>query len=106
MNGFISNKQQQLKQSYIQSMTNKRDVLEQHYDELKKGNGDSESLYHHLHKLSGSAGMYGFVEISKCARVLMKSIESKQGGDCVQNAEIVKLFADLFAMMKNVSEVT
>lgn len=101
MNDFIE-KRKQLKQAYIAGMITKQTALQQHYDQLRQGVGDAETFYADLHKLSGSAGMYGFEGISESARSLMNALEGVNSNDFSQSVEFGKSFADLLAMMKNV----
>lgn len=101
MNDFVE-KRQQLKLAYTAKMPSKKTNLQQQYEQLQQGIGDVESFYADLHKLSGSAGMYGFEEISQSATKMMKAMQGVDHHDMSSNVEISEIFADLLAMMKNI----
>lgn len=103
----ITEKQQQLRRNYIASLDEKILHLQQCYE--LSGDHVDEVLYSALHKLSGSAGMYGFEDISKQAHSLLRKIDNREdksteltSGVPIADAEAFrKLFADLLVMMKN-----
>ena len=95
-------KRKQLEQAYILSMVDKQANLQQHYDRLKAGSSDIEDLNADLHKLSGSAGMYGFEEISQSAQKLMHSLKNDVQGDISNNEEVSETFTELLTIMKNI----
>ena len=84
------------------SMIDKRQALQQCYAQLKQDDGDIEDFYTALHKLSGSAGMYGFTEISVNARVIMNTLRETSSDGFSPSDDIGELFAGLLEMMKNV----
>lgn len=101
MNDFYE-KRQQLRQSYMASMIDKREALQQYYSQFKQSDDDVEDFYTALHKLSGSAGMYGFIEISANARVLMNTIKGTSNDGFSPSDDIGELFTGLLEMMKNI----
>lgn len=50
--------------------------------------GDISRLHQRTHKLAGTAGMYGFGEVSISARILERAINDEQS-----NSELAKLLA-------------
>ena len=100
MSSFVE-KRQQLRQSYVASMIEKVTILKQHYQELKEGIGNSETFHTDLHKLSGSAGMYGFDKISSDARQVMNMLQTNNDSDASQSVEIDEIFTNLLVMMEN-----
>ena len=101
MNDF-SQKRQELKRAYMDSMVEKSAALQNHYALLEKTNGDVEDFLTDLHKLTGSAGMYGFEKLSVKARFVMSEIEATSGDVFPPNEQIAQSFAELLAMMKNI----
>ena len=66
----------QLKQKYIQKLPIKRAEIESHF-ESENFNSFQESI----HKLAGSAGMYGFADLSTLAAEIENLIVAKSTAD-------------------------
>ena len=73
---MVSSQEQVLRQSYRRSLGNKANALR---DSLAIK--DLTQLTALLHKLTGSAGMYGFVDLSQQARQLLNQIDETNSVD-------------------------
>ena len=78
---------QEIKKRFLASFSDKRDVINAHIEAIEnsKGLSDDKLLkaeldlsYAELHKYAGSFGMYGYDEISKACRCVMKLIEADE----------------------------
>ena len=66
-----------LHQKFIKTFPEKISDLRSAFNEFN-ANGDISSLHHLVHKLVGSGGIYGFMEISKKAQNTLKIITAAE----------------------------
>lgn len=68
---------QRLVQKYLGSLEDKKQTLETLYHSAVNSTAGHDDLYQALHKLAGSAGMYGFDQISESASQLLDDLDSE-----------------------------
>ena len=92
---MTSEKEMALRKSYINSLKDKQKALKACIDQ-----SDVMSMLSLLHKLSGSAGMYGLEDISRQAKELEQCLNVSL---VIESAEVIEKFAQLSIAMKNIS---
>lgn len=89
---------QKLKENYKVHLTTKKTELEKILSDIENDEFDKEALIQTIHKLAGSAGIYGFQEISRVAA----EIEFEVSKETVDKIILLKLFAELKGKMNEV----
>jgi len=92
---MVSTQESTLQDKYIKSLPNKLKNLQGEFQ-----GEDWESLCSSLHKLTGSAGMYGFDDMSNKARALYLSLENDLNDKNIINSSMfVEGLNELFEIM-------
>lgn len=78
----------QLKQKYRQSLTEKHQTLLSFFADGHTIHSQSyQDMYAYLHRFAGSAGMYGFDNLTEQARLVMNSIKLNSAEQIVKEAQ-------------------
>jgi len=94
---------QEIKKRFLASFPDKRDSINTHIcsiEKLKAGanskllKAELDQAYASLHKYAGSFGMYGYEEISKACRCVMKLIDADDLLDAVTLMGILSSLID------------
>ena len=86
-----------LKERYKVSFTEKVELLNQQRDIFADGNPSSEQLvelHQQLHKLAGSSGMYGYLDINVLCREIMGKIDASNVADLVKQINKLTLLLE------------
>jgi len=108
---IIMEKLKVLGESYIAGLPEKLDSIRIAWDEIKGGKGGLENfrLLHRLvHGIAGSAGIFGFLDLSRgarCLEVMLKPLAKGLHPLTLEDSEqIESLISDLRAAVKNVRD--
>lgn len=91
---MVSSEEQLLLNAYKESLSLKICKLREKYSE-----NDSEGLIQLIHKLKGSAGMYGFADISRHADALQEVLSSSKS---LESEQFKTTFFKLLSLMQSV----
>lgn len=86
-----------LKERYKVSFTEKVELLNQQRDIFADGNPSSQQLvelHQLLHKLAGSSGMYGYLDINVLCREIMGKIDVSNVADLVKQINKLTLLLE------------
>ncbi|MGH1538874.1 MAG: Hpt domain-containing protein [Arenicella sp.] len=97
----LSERAQQLHDKYRQSLPEKCEQLQRSYDAALLDPASTEPLYQALHKLAGSAGMYGFEELSQLSSELLVMLDVSSDIGDNGAGDFAKVFAQLQLLLKN-----
>lgn len=95
----VQSKIAELQQRYIGNLPERRSAITDSWEQLNSSISDDvlTALHTHYHKLAGSAGMYGFADMSAAARAAEQALDPYMEKVAQLDAETLQQHADEFA---------